>query len=706
VPMPLAGLLRLRRKNEAAQVTATFDPEQIAARFRNPAVKVISFDVFDTLLRRRVMDPHHVFGLMGQALARRGHDYRWTRRVEAARLHAWHLALDHARMRGREETSLEEIYRVFGAVLPEACPHLAEIKALELDIEKRLLEAYPLGRTLFEAALRSGKRVVLCSDQYLPKAFIETVLTEAGYQGYEHFFLSGELGILKAKGSLYDWMCLRLDVRRDAILHVGDTGETDYRTATFKGLEALLIPKSLDYAGHAARGSAVGRSAGLQSIASAAYLHGWTDALAVPDSLRPELSDNYLHYLGYALLGPLLVGLSRWIAEKLAAGTHERFWFLSRDGEGLYQVFLLLYPEYEARVDYVYASRRLLTYTSGELSAAEVFRHYSHLLRSGVSVHEFIEAAFGGLEGRRDLLREFRPEDRLRSPEARRRVSHHIDHFIRAGGLNESPQARRARRYYRDKLQGARNIGIFDVGWMGNLQRSLNRMLAEEAVDITGYYLGYVFEPKLPKDIIKADSFAFSFNFPEDSYQEIASCLWVVEYLFASTHLSVVDLEETTAGFAPVFEDSSPAKEELRAAGRILQASALRFVRDTLRWDRSALLDFADREALTGMLREFIARPAAADGRAFESRKAVTGVDEADGQPLVAPLTQARNGRAIVRGERLSAWKAGYAAAVGEDIVRRCQSRDPRFVVTGFLKRYPRLWRPLSAVARKVWGLS
>jgi predicted HAD superfamily hydrolase len=543
---------------------------------------------------------------------------------------------------------------------------------------------------LFEHALSTGKTVVLCSDQYLPKDFIEGRLQAAGVAGYERFLLSSELGVLKITGALYDWLSVRLGVTRDQVLHIGDTEETDFRVAQQKGLAARLIPRSIDLGEHPSRHSAATRHPSVACMASAMFLHQQAD-LSHAGTKDVCDSPDYLAFLGYALLGPIFVGLSRWLADRLSSGDLDRLWFLSRDGEGLAKAFKLLYPELAGRVSYVFASRRLLAYSTGELKAVEVFRHFCHIDRPGTTARAFLEKAFDG-EAVDELVASFSEEETLGQPGVRERVIKAIDGFIDSGALASSDRADRIRGYYRSQLKGAKRLGVFDVGWRGNLQRSLIRALGGDGSDlnIKGYYLGHIFEEEIFKEPIECESFAFDLNFPGEVFHEVSSCLWVTEFLFASTHLSVVDMEFTSGQFRPVFEELTPAKDRLMAAGRVLQESALRFVSDGIAWNKHLMLEFAGREQLVHTLREFLMRPSRADAEAFVGEQAVIGIDENAGEAIVERVVMTGDAAELRRAYHASAWKAGFRAAIDDAALSAALSAPP-------LNRWQRVVKMLRA---------
>ncbi|HSS95706.1 MAG TPA: hypothetical protein VLK33_01680, partial [Terriglobales bacterium] len=79
--------------------------------------RIASFDVFDTVLLRRVAVPSDVFRMMGARISREIHSpiqYRFVEDFLSARLHAEKLALRHT-----EECTLEQIWGHLHELLPD-----------------------------------------------------------------------------------------------------------------------------------------------------------------------------------------------------------------------------------------------------------------------------------------------------------------------------------------------------------------------------------------------------------------------------------------------------------------------------------------------------------------------------------------------------------------------------------------------------------
>jgi predicted HAD superfamily hydrolase len=635
---------------------------ELVDRVRDPRYKVISFDVFDTLLRRPVVDPKHLFFYMGVILRERGLDSFSAIRFGEARIIAGARANHYGTLYGKEDVDLATIYDFLGSMFPNIQGIIPQIMQLELDLEDSFLEAYPLGVHLFQQALQAGKRIVLCSDQYLPKSFLARKLQDNDVAGYEHFFLSGELGALKVSGTVFDWLPMRLGVNRNEICHLGDNDVIDVRMPRSRGLAAEKIPQSIALADHPGIHSAAARHATLSSVAVARYMHLRSDA-ALIGGFPPH--HDHLDFLGYAFYGPLLASVAHWLVRKLEAGEVDKIWILARDGEGLSKILPILYPEHASRFEYVYSSRRLLVYPGSDLTGNEVFRHFKHLLTDHVSAHSFLEQVSGQGADLSSFKPNFRSTDMMGNHFVQAKMSRCIDGFYverRRAGSNWKPDSE-IFEYYRSKIRGAKNIGVFDIGWRGNLQRSLEDILGTEGVKFKGLYIGQVYENELPKRLIDAEAFAFNLNYPQEIFDEIFPNIWPLELIFGGTELSAISIKKAGDDWCPGFEAETETNRRLRSIAEKLQNGAVRFTEDVCRWNRSLALSLASRANGITLLREFLHWPSWYDAKIFSDMEWTININEEIGSRfIVAP--RGSSGSAIVRAATKSFWPAGFEATL------------------------------------------
>ena len=199
---------------------------QRLARFQ-----AVSFDVFDTLLLRQVERPQEAFALVGAKL---GYPDFQRLRVEAEC-----RARDKKRRRaGSGEVTLSEIWQELEAAT--AIPAW-EGMAAELAVERALCRGNPYFLPVVEALRQLGKPLGLLSDMYLPGAFVQQLVEEAGFGPFACCLVSGEEGVSKGEGGLYQrWKGRFLP---DAPLaHVGDNPHADVEMARAQGIVPMLYP--------------------------------------------------------------------------------------------------------------------------------------------------------------------------------------------------------------------------------------------------------------------------------------------------------------------------------------------------------------------------------------------------------------------------------------------------------------------------------
>ena len=181
---------------------------------------VISFDVFDTLLLRPLMNPYDLFELVEKQSGAKGY--------ARARTRAGLDSLQRVLCTNAGERSLEEIYSLI--------PEYAHLRDAECAMEDRLLVGNPEMIALYNEAKRKGKKVVIVSDMYLSGDFIRKKLRDVGIDNWDGFFLSSERKCRKDTGALFEVMLREMNVIPARVLHIGDTESADFNRALEKGI--------------------------------------------------------------------------------------------------------------------------------------------------------------------------------------------------------------------------------------------------------------------------------------------------------------------------------------------------------------------------------------------------------------------------------------------------------------------------------------
>lgn len=206
--------------------------EQVVPTIEQSNCKMVSFDVFDTLIKRNVPAPKDVFLLLEKQYQRQfGHYmpiYDLRNRAEAR-------ACENMK---RKTVTLPEIYQAIEEIDEVEREWLMEE---EIRIERTLCQrCQPIGK-VYDWCISHHIPVILVSDMYLSHETIEGLLHKAGYSGWKRLYISAEEQANKADGTLFDVVLHEEQLNPGELLHIGDSLRGDYLKPREKGIEAVLI---------------------------------------------------------------------------------------------------------------------------------------------------------------------------------------------------------------------------------------------------------------------------------------------------------------------------------------------------------------------------------------------------------------------------------------------------------------------------------
>jgi hypothetical protein len=156
-------------------------------RAKIDAHSVISFDIFDTLLMRKVLAPDDVF-----RLTQRAYEETFGKRVEFA----IHRADAERRLNESGPATIEDIY----ASLELDDPDRQWLREKEFETELRVLTPRTDVVECFKYAVESGKRVYIVSDMYYGADALGAILRSNEISGHEDLIVSCEHGRTKETG--------------------------------------------------------------------------------------------------------------------------------------------------------------------------------------------------------------------------------------------------------------------------------------------------------------------------------------------------------------------------------------------------------------------------------------------------------------------------------------------------------------------------
>ena len=364
------------------QCQTTYIPfsDYIVKDFLEDDVKYVSFDIFDTLLIRPFAKPADLFTLLNSEFQKErqgvlSSDF-CTMRVTAERYarEKMHLLSLH------EEVTLEEIYSELQELYD--LPHniCKNMMNLEIQYELQYCKARKYGYELYLLALDMGKRVVCTSDMYLTKDIITLLLRNNGFTEIDDIFVSSEKRRTKHNGTLYKVVLHELGISPKNILHIGDNEYSDIQVPQKLGIHTVHLPKTMDVWSNSIpsklSGTFFSRCYHDNTVLNAQGSFQFIGSSCVQAVVANELFDNpfrnhnensdfnaNIYETGFALLGPYLLGLSRWLYEGVEKNNYECIHFIARDGYLLKEAFDILQPFLGDKIfqtNYFYTSRKAM----------------------------------------------------------------------------------------------------------------------------------------------------------------------------------------------------------------------------------------------------------------------------------------------------------------------------------------------------------
>jgi len=637
---------------------------------RDPSIKVITFDIFDTLIQRATERPVDVFKFLeARALEITGgiaQDFARVREVLEKET--------RSRLEPIEgEITIDDIYDAIGEYYGLEDSAVEKLKEEEIELEVRLSIPRRFGKALWEEAVASGKEIYLLSDMYLPLEVVKRLLAKAGYSEYREIYLSSMKKCQKRTGALFQLFLNDKNVAAVSVFHIGDNKNNDVRQPESKGIRAMRWSSAIDWQRanllykeiYSPKTGVGGRARSLVAGLTAQALFddpGGKDALSTLFNGQPS-------YLGYAALGPMYVAYVLWLGRQVVRDEISHLYFLSREGWLFKQMYDELFGGMEGSVpsSYLYTSRRAAR-VAGLKTRGDVWALATHPFDHGVTLSELISNRFGVSPTvlTDDVLAEagFANKDAPLERDATGRIRFaKVCMLLAERILEQADLERRNYLVYLEKagMLGASKPAVVDLGWKGNIQGALGDLLGR---GLFGYYYVTLQGAELwtAKGHVHR---GFAGDYVTEQHHPSAAVRnrKLLEYLTCHVEPSLVRMESDGDRCWPIFR-SEPERIKRRMLIEEIHRGAISFARDVRSYFGCNIQElFIDPYLAERVFDVFATNPTPMDAAMFVGcsfEDAVAGVDR---KYIISPKANASVEESVWQAGAQALRKVGKAAA-------------------------------------------
>ena len=443
------------------------------------AAKIVSFDIFDTLLLRRWYSPENTFDYLEEKIEK---DFS-IKDFKKLRKQAEQLA---RQAHPEQDVNIEQIYAVFGQLT--GCGAEQAQALLELECEQESADLFPnpevcaAARTL----MQQGKRLVLVSDMYLPPAFLRQLLARHGLDFFAELYVSNACHARKDNSSMWQLVLEREGVAREQWLHVGDNEHSDIQRPldlgylhpvhTMRAADQFMLFNEEASAWMAPQQWQEGLLLGL--MANRIFVPGLAKEPIALNCAQRSINIASLHDFGYLVIGPALTVFMAWLLQRADADGIQKLLYASREGHLLIQAHETI-AQHRARLgqNTVHGSYFLCSRVAAGLAAASKPENAENLL-----LQAHFSGSFSDLLRQRYGIEELEPfAQRLgaaalnkpgKLPEDTNRF---LDLLKQCFDLLQPLASQASQRYrtYAQKITDQQRCALVDIGYGASIQKSL-----------------------------------------------------------------------------------------------------------------------------------------------------------------------------------------------------------------------------------------
>lgn len=506
---------------------------------RIEAYDVISFDLFDTLVLRKLYIYTDIFNLMEEQL-------KETVGIDISDFAKKRIAAEKELSRNGKAPTLKEIY--FHIFKDNVIADRMADREFKIDLSV-LRPREDMVKVMNEARM-AGKKICITSDTYYSVNQIQEILTRCSIAAPELLMLSCVYSESK-NGKLYE--LLKDNLGNRSVLHIGDDSVSDVENASEHGIDNFHIYSSselFDMTG----------GLGLEQYTNS--LDGririglfiaelFNSPFQFEEEHRKICVDN-AGKIGYIFCAPMIIDFVLWFIDITKEDRFSNVWFSARDGYLIKKIYEMLGAEKKSEY---FLTSRISAIRAGVVTEHDV--QYIEEMKFSGSVEENLKCRFGLDMG-------------VISPS-----NNEADGILKYTGaiLDLAKRKRKNTQKYIEKL----NIGKDDIAFFDFVAKGTNQMYIQRLVDnhMCGLYFLQL-EPQYMEDK-KLEIIPF-YTEGERSDSVIFDDYYILETILTSPDSS---LEDFDGEGNPIFSKEVRTTEDIECFLKV-QEGILNYTRDLL----------------------------------------------------------------------------------------------------------------------------
>lgn len=509
----------------------------------------VSFDIFDTLIKRNVKEPNDIFELVENRylnLTNEKIDNYKQERI-AAELKAKAKVLN-------KEPNIDDIYNNINL----KCD-INTLKKIEIETEVEICQKNNYFYEIYEYCLKSKKTIILTTDMYLTEDILRRILSKNGIEGYNYLYVSNVHKKNKRTKMLFKQIISDLSISSKDLIHIGDSKKADFIAPRSIGIKSILIKRNYNNLKY---------QKFLEKSLSENVLLSYINN-------NYQLNKSNYYNLGFELLGPLLYGYCCWLKSELEKKNINKIYFFSREGNLLKTAFDCINNNQKIITKYLYVSRRstrvpLLKNIKCLDDIFEIIK-----MRRIIDLESFFINVGLDIDNYKELIKKY-DLNKYSIINNNKSFNLFFDEIIDDIINNSINEEKLILKYLKqENLNGV--IAVADVGWMGTMQNSIEKILTDNGIDckIEGFYLGR--SPQYINLECNKNMSDYIFSNSKYDYSHIRPFLNLFESFFLAQHGTTLKYVEREDYIYPELADYEYNENET-IIFREIQQGAMKFV--------------------------------------------------------------------------------------------------------------------------------